>query len=783
MAQNLRVEEKTLNASQGDRSQLASIKEEVPAKGLQAWLNKDFWIGRTIWVSLGVERASLTGLAMSVDGYRAAKVTRAGDLLVLTRDSSGLFGGTVLAPDMPLNAYPIVKETETEILVDLASPKTPYGLTLSNFNAGTYSDTELAPRFEYVRSLETTANSLSFVSVTTTKSPQPLFSDEDGTAEAASGQDPYLLSLTLRTDWILPIENEGFTRKAADENTLGFFLTPKRIINNGTATEELVQKIATNKPFVWEISANTPAEYRPAIEQAILAWNPSLGGDVLKVNYAEKTDSVTKPNVSNLIWDDNMAVGFAFANWRSSPTTGEIVQAQVYMSGSMWAQGARMTFQLRDIERQIREAGAQRHGGGVASPQRAETIAALKKARTQLRALQKETAKQLAQTKGFNKRLFLGLNSGLAAERARSNEFCFRPINVFQDIATAATGIDAELDKALRDLEQATTPRRQEDIVTSEHEFPTHMPYPTAGMDAETFSKYVVRAVVMHEVGHTLGLRHNFMGSLGTSKGGEIQSASIMDYNDEVIDAQFSEPGSYDQAIVASEYQDKPIVEQLKFCTDEHAGAGIPTCSPFDFSANPIRGQHVSEETNLTMAQLFLQYGQADVAIALIQRGLSTNIQKIRHMLFSADIAKQFLQDPAFGESQKEAWKMLTQSMAMQDLGYPAELQQAYKELLISYTAMLTTPESAASAIAPELVNFNKEVLVDSDGSYSLGVRRYAILGLQNIQAPAGRLALSQTLELLNAKLAQGTASESTAEDEEVVLLVEKILKRDGYYK
>jgi hypothetical protein len=287
----------------------------------------------------------------------------------------------------------------------------------------------------------------------------------------------------------------------------------------------------------------------------------------------------------------------------------------------------------------------------------------------------------------------------------------------------------------------------------------------------------------MHEVGHTLGLRHNFMGSLGTSKGGEIQSASIMDYNDEVIDAQFSEPGSYDQAIVASEYQDKPIVEQLKFCTDEHAGAGIPTCSPFDFSANPIRGQHVSEETNLTMAQLFLQYGQADVAIALIQRGLSTNIQKIRHMLFSADIAKQFLQDPAFGESQKEAWKMLTQSMAMQDLGYPAELQQAYKELLISYTAMLTTPESAASAIAPELVNFNKEVLVDSDGSYSLGVRRYAILGLQNIQAPAGRLALSQTLELLNAKLAQGTASESTAEDEEVVLLVEKILKRDGYYK
>ncbi len=780
VAQNIRVEEKALNVSQAVRVQLDTIKETVPAKGLQVWMNKEFWLGRAIWVSLGVERASVTGLAMSVDGYHPAKLSRAGSFLVLTRDNSGLYGGTVLGPDLPLNAYPIVGESASEILVDLSSPKTPYGLTLSNFNAGTYSDTELAPRFEYVRDVQTSENSLNFTTVTTTKSPTPLFAAEDRTAEVLAGQDPFLLSMTLRTDWIIPTENEGFLKKVADESTLGFFLSPKRVIDNGLGTQELVQKIATNKPFVWEISANTPDEFRPAIEQAILGWNPSLGGDVLKVSYATEMDSITKTNVSNLVWDDNMAVGFAFANWRSNPATGEIVQAQVYMSGSMWAQGAKTSFQLRDIERQIRESSAVKRETQPGSPERAKAIAALNKARVELRKIAKQTSK-LAQTPAFNKRMFIGLNSALAANRARSNDFCFRPSDTNQN-ATLLAAIDADLDKALKDLEKETTPDRQDDVVSSEHDFPTHMPYPVAGMDAEAFSKSVVRAVVMHEVGHTLGLRHNFMGSLGTSKDGAVQSASIMDYNDEVIDAQFEEPGSYDQAIVASEYQNKPIVEEFKFCTDEFASAGLPTCAPFDFSANPLQGQQVSEESSLTIAQLFMQYGQADMAITLIQRGLATNIQKMRHALFSAEVASQFLQDPAFADSQKNAWKLLGQSMSMQDLGYPSELVQTYKEILISYLAQLTTPDAAASAVAGEITNFYKEVVVSPESSYSFAIRKAAILGLQNFQSAGGRLALSQGLDELTRKLEAGGVAAS-AEDQEVLLAVKKILLQDGYYK
>jgi hypothetical protein len=342
--------------------------------------------------------------------------------------------------------------------------------------------------------------------------------------------------------------------------------------------------------------------------------------------------------------------------------------------------------------------------------------------------------------------------------------------------------IDADLDKALKDLEKETTPDRQDDVVSSEQDFPTHMPYPAAGMDAEAFSKSVVRAVVMHEVGHTLGLRHNFMGSLGTSKNGAVQSASIMDYNDEVIDAQFEEPGSYDQAIVASEYQNKPIVEEFKYCTDEFAAAGLPTCAPFDFSANPLQGQQVSEESSLMLAQLFMYYGQTEIAIPLIQRGLGTNVQKMRHALFSTEVAQQFLKDPTFADSQKNAWKLLGQSMSMQDLGFPADFVQMYKEIIISYLAQLTTPDAAASAVAGEIANFYKEVVVSPETSYSFAVRKAAILGLQNFQSAPGRLALSQGLDELTRKLEAG-GSAASAEDQEVLLAVKKILLQDGYYK
>lgn len=777
------------------REELSSINEPLPTEGLRVWLDKDFWLGKKIFVSLGVERASITGLAMSVDGYHAAYLEREGSYLVLKRDNEGLYGGSVLGPEIPLNAYPIVSESRSEILVDLANPKTPFGLTMANFNYGAYADTELEPRLQYVKSVEATTNRLSFFSVSTTKSPLPLFDPEGSSSEALAGLDPYLLAMKLRTDWIIPTENKGFVESIVNEGTIGFFLGGAKVIQNGQAVVQKVQKIATNKPFVWEVSGNTPEEFHEVVEQSIVSWNPSLNPemDVLQVKFAEGfKDSVTDPTVSNLLWDDNMAVGFAFANWRSNPYTGEIVQAQVYMSGSMWAQSARMTYQLRQLEAQIRAQAEEASGSAPDSAERAQAIAGMKEIQSKLNAMIAEGKELVAKTS--EQRVgFIGLNSGLSKARARSNAYCFRKVEIEQSLsalATLAETVDDELDEALKDLDEETAAERQPDVVHSEHETPTHLPYPAEGIDEDTFAKQVVRGVLMHEIGHTIGLRHNFMGSLGTSNEGAVESASIMDYNDLVIDTQFEEPGDWDKIVVEKEYQGKlpEAGTPFKFCTDDLAGV-IPTCTRFDFSAVPMQGNHVREESNLLLAQILLWFGQPDLAMGLINRALMSNLDKISFVHYSASLAEQQLQDPEFRKTQEDTWKMLMNSMTMQEQQWPEELIATYKDILVNVLASTTSARSAESAVASELVAFFKEAAIGTE-THNFETRRASVVALQKVQSPQGRRALMELRSILETEALEADVDAMTdlefaifTEDQDILLAIRTILEVDGYYQ
>ncbi len=787
----VRNDEKPVDsADTATRTQLATIDEKIPSKGYRVWLNKEFWLGKKIWVSLGVERASLTGLAMSVDGYHSAYLEKSGAFLVLKKDNSGLYGGSVLGPDLPLNAYPIVEESPTEILVDLSRPKTSYGLTLTNFNAGDYADTELAPRFDYVKSISTSGNRLSFFTVSTTKSPVPLFDPEGDSAEAAAGQDPFLLSMTLRNDWVIPTENPGYESEIASPDSLGFFLTDPRVIKNGVGTEQMIQKISTHQLFNWEVSGNTPLEYRDAVKKSILSWNPSLSTerDVLSVSFAEGfKESVTDPTVSNLVWDDNMAVGFAFANWRSNPLTGEIVQAEVYMSGAMWAEGAKITFQLRKLEEQVRAEAKKAEGSAPGSSERRDSVANLSKLRKKVSAMVREA--RSIESKSAKQRVgFVGLNSGLAKAKARSKAYCFRTIEITENVAFLQT-IDADLDEALKDLDGETEAERQPDVVHSEHDDPTHLPYTAEGVDEATFAKQVVHAVLMHEVGHTIGLRHNFMGSLGTSNDGAVGSASIMDYNDLVIDSQFTEPGKWDKYVAEAVYLKKEFPEPFSFCTDEMVEAGLPTCTPFDFSANPMKGQHVREQSNLLLAEVMLWFGQVDMALNLITKGLSSNVDKINYVLFPAEDASNALNDPSFGESQLSTWKLLIASMDMQGTEWPDYLKVAYRDILVNLLTNGTTPMTASSFIANELTGFYKETLLAS-ATFQFPTRKAVLNGLVSIQTAGGRGALVEAKSVLEEKLKTvdrttlpDAEKEALTVDEEILLHIKKVLEQDGYYK
>ncbi len=146
------------------------------------------------------------------------------------------------------------------------------------------------------------------------------------------------------------------------------------------------------------------------------------------------------------------------------------------------------------------------------------------------------------------------------------------------------------------------------------------------GPEAEAFAQAVVRDTVMHEVGHTLGLKHNFKGSTVISRA-QLQdreftekngiSGSVMDYNGYNLATAGERQGAYNQSTLgaydywAIEYAYKPIAPadeaaelariaarstepQLAYADDADAGGvpgleGIdPLVNRFDLGDDPL---------------------------------------------------------------------------------------------------------------------------------------------------------------------------------------------------
>ena len=244
-------------------------------------------------------------------------------------------------------------------------------------------------------------------------------------------------------------------------------------------------------------------------------------------------------------------------------------------------------------------------------------------------------------------------------------------------------------------------------------------------------SQDTVRQVTAHEVGHTLGLRHNFAGSLDSTiphneaqstfedylKGGKeyqkYQPAnSVMEYlsgKDDflvggLLQADLNIALTYDTAALEWGYtkKDAEEIEFGAFCTDGHAifkNKGID-CAQFDSGANPIktrltRVENISDRAATELAQWFLQ-AKAPVDARDIKEveEVDVPVDMVAAMYGEVvyDFLQYFKQGTSFYKIQKEFTPLLSQE----------EKEQAHLDFMIKKLQELGGYEK----VIPQLLQF-----------------------------------------------------------------------------
>ncbi len=121
----------------------------------------------------------------------------------------------------------------------------------------------------------------------------------------------------------IPTKSPGFDQ-------VGYFEANPLLDVHGN-TINYAMKFNLNKPIIFAISANTPADYKETVRNGILYWNKTLGEN--KIQVIELTDSeLTAPNPDyNIVqWTNWDSAGYAFADAHIDPRSGEVTHAQVF---------------------------------------------------------------------------------------------------------------------------------------------------------------------------------------------------------------------------------------------------------------------------------------------------------------------------------------------------------------------------------------------------------------------------------------------------------------------
>lgn len=164
----------------------------------------------------------------------------------------------------------------------------------------------------------------------------------------------------------------------------------------------------------------------------------------------------------------------------------------------------------------------------------------------------------------------------------------------------------------------------------------------------DNFGRRVFIATLFHEVGHALGLAHNFKGSMAfdaNKPAGDDNRPtwSVMDYNyyQHEVDL-FSKPGAsdgpsqeYDRQIISQLYHDGKDVAatdlKVPACNDEEAdstdGGVDPVCTRYDSESNPITAlQHAFDKVVLPSGAKGIEALTLTEAITALEKRLEARL-------------------------------------------------------------------------------------------------------------------------------------------------------------
>lgn len=375
------------------------------------------------------------------------------------------------------------------------------------------------------------------------------------------------------------------------------------------------------KPITFHIDPSVPARWRPAVTRGILGWLPAFEDAgwhgairVLTPDDAEWPSDYDAADVrfSTISWAVSTSATFAIAPSTIDPRTGEILNADIMFTHS-WVQawlGDTSTFHAADGEPPS-SATAHARGDDSAVGQHGQHahagLMALRMAHHhRLGTVEPRVPAASAHPRHTEQRPGTHGSCGYSHTHERSIGAANLLRAALRSGATNISLVGSDGDNAGAD------------------EAPIAFDKDGTLLPAN-FIALAITDVTMHEVGHTLGLRHNFKGSVAipwaqvgnrsfTSQHG--MSASVMDYlptvilSDEKQQGDFftSTIGAYDRfaieygyahfddassealalARIAARADSQP---ELAFGTDEDGpgeGGGDPTVSMWDVSSEPL---------------------------------------------------------------------------------------------------------------------------------------------------------------------------------------------------